>query len=178
MSLRLSAARLPQTTRGSMKITIYTTGGSIDKAYSTQESSFVVAKPQIASILDEGNVTIEWEVHSICKKDSLELTDSDREAIVEQVRRDPHRYIIVTHGTDTMVETARALSSISGKVIVLTGSMQPAAFRCSDAAFNAGGAIIAVQTLPEGVYLVMNGQVFDPESASKNLKLDRFESPE
>jgi L-asparaginase len=161
-----------------MKIKIYTTGGSIDKAYSTQESRFVVAEPQIASILDEGNLTIDWDVHSICKMDSLELTDSDREAVVEQVRRDAHRHIIVTHGTDTMIETARALCSVSGKVIVLTGAMQPAAFRRSDAAFNVGGAIIAVQTLPEGVYLVMNGQVFDPESASKNLALGRFENPE
>ena len=161
-----------------MKIKIYTTGGSIDKAYSTQESRFVVSQPQVASILDEANVTIEWEVHSILKKDSLELTNSDREAIVEQVRQDQHRHVILTHGTDTMIETARALSSIAGKVIVLTGSMQPAAFRRSDAAFNVGGAIIAVQTLPEGVYLVMNGQIFAPDRASKNLILDRFEGPE
>ena len=161
-----------------MKISIYTTGGSIDKAYSTQESRFVVAEPQIADILHEANVAMEWEVHSILKKDSLELNDRDREAIVEHVRRDPNRHIVLTHGTDSMIDTAKALSSIPGKVIVLTGSIQPAAFRRSDAAFNVGGAIIAVQSLPEGVYLVMNGQVFDPEKASKNLTLDRFESPE
>ncbi|NIV28084.1 MAG: asparaginase [Anaerolineae bacterium] len=159
-----------------MKIKIFTTGGSIDKAYSTQESRLVVAGPQVANILDEANVTIEWEVQSILKKDSLELTDGDREMIVEQVRQDPHRHIILTHGTDTMIETAQALSSITGKVIVLTGSMQPAAFQRSDAAFNVGGAIIAVQTLPEGIYLVMNGQVFDPDRASKNLVQNRFES--
>ena len=161
-----------------MKIKIYTTGGSIDKAYSTQESAFVIGEPQIASILDEANVTIEWEVCSVLKKDSLELTDDDRQLIVEQVKRDPHRHIILTHGTDTMIETARALSSVPGKVIVLTGAMQPAAFKRTDASFNVGGAIIAVQTLPEGIYLVMNGQVFDPFSASKNLVLDRFEGSE
>lgn len=161
-----------------MKIKIYTTGGSIDKVYSTQESAFVVGEPQISSIMDEANVAIEWEVHSVLKKDSLELTDGDRRAIVEQVRQDPHRHIILTHGTDTIIETAKALSSISGKVIVLTGAMQPAAFKHTDAPFNVGGAIIAVQTLSEGVHLVMNGQVFDPSKTSKNLVRDRFEGSE
>lgn len=161
-----------------MKVKIYTTGGSIDKTYSTQESALVIGEPQIASILDEANVTIEWEVCSILKKDSLELTDEDRQGIVEQIRKDPHRYIILTHGTDTMVDTAKALSSIPGKVIVLTGAMQPAAFKRTDASFNVGGAIIAVQSLPEGIYLVMNGQIFDPFRARKNLALDRFEESE
>ena len=161
-----------------MKVKIYTTGGSIDKTYSTQESRFAVGEPQVASILEEANVTIEWEVLSILRKDSLKLTADDRRAIVEQVRQDPHHHIILTHGTDTMIDTAKALACIPGKVIVLTGAMQPAAFRRTDAPFNVGGAVIAVQTLPEGVYLVMNGQVFDPEESSKNLALDRFESPE
>ena len=161
-----------------MKIKIYATGGSIDKVYSTQESRFVVSEPQITCIFDEANVTIEWELESILKKDSLEITDSDRQAIVERVRRDPHRHIILTHGTDTLIETARALSAIPGKVIVLTGAMQPAAFKQSDAPFNVGGAIIAVQTMPEGVYVVMNGQVFDPNKSHKNLTLDRFEALE
>ena len=159
------------------KIKIYATGGSIDKAYSTQESRFVVGEPQVAGILEEANVTIEWKVHSILKKDSLEISDSDRRAIVEQVRRDPDCHIILTHGTDTMIDTARALAAVPGKVIVLTGAMQPAAFRRTDAPFNVGGAIIAVQTLPEGVYIVMNGRVFDPTRANKNLPLDRFEGP-
>jgi L-asparaginase len=158
-----------------MRIKIYTTGGSIDKTYSTQESAFVIGEPQIATILDEANVTVEWEVCSILKKDSLELTDEDRQLILEQIERDPHRHIILTHGTDTMVETARALASVTGKVIVLTGAMQPAAFKRTDACFNVGGAVIAVQTLPEGVHVIMNGQVFDPSSASKNLALHRFE---
>ena len=161
-----------------MKIKIYTTGGSIDKTYSTQESAFVIGEPQITGILDEANVTIEWEVCSVLKKDSLELTDDDRQLIVEQVKRDPHQHIILTHGTDTMIETATALSSVPGKVIVLTGAMQPAAFKRTDAPFNAGGAIIAVQNLPEGIYLVMNGQVFEPFRATKNLVLDRFEGSE
>lgn len=158
-----------------MRIKIYTTGGSIDKTYSTQASAFVVGEPQIANILDEANVTVEWEVCSILKKDSLDLTDDDRQLILEQIEHDPHRRIILTHGTDAMIETARSLSAVRGKVIVLTGAMQPAAFKRTDACFNVGGAIIAVQTLPEGIHLVMNGQVFDPINASKNLALDRFE---
>ena len=161
-----------------MKIKIYATGGSIDKIYSTQKSTFVIAEPQIASILDEANITFEWEICSILKKDSLELTDADRQVIVDQIRRDPHRHIVLTHGTDTMVETAEALSSIPDKVIVLTGAMQPAGSKRTDAPFNVGGAVIAVQTLPEGVHLVMNGQVFDPSKARKNLALDRFQEPE
>ena len=158
-------------------IKIYATGGSIDKAYSTQESRLVVGEPQVSGILEEANVTLEWELHSILKKDSLEISDSDRRTIVEQVGQDPHHHIILTHGTDTIIDTARALAAVPGKVIVLTGAMQPAAFRRTDAPFNVGGAIIAAQTLPEGVYIVMNGRVFDPTRASKNLPMDRFEGP-
>jgi L-asparaginase len=156
-------------------IKIYTTGGSIDKAYSTQESSFVVGEPQIGSILRQANVALEYEVESLLKKDSLEITDHDRQKIADRIAADPHRQIVITHGTDTMVETALRLTSVGGKVIVLTGAMQPAAFKESDAAFNVGCAILAVQTLPEGVYVVMNGRVFDPHHAQKNLDLDRFE---
>jgi L-asparaginase len=158
-----------------MRIQIYTTGGSIDKNYSTATSTFVVGEPQVADILHQANVSFEYNVDSLFRKDSLEITAGDRQAIVEKIRADPHRRIIVTHGTDTMIETARALAAIPGKVIVLTGAMQPAAFKESDAAFNIGCAAIAVQTLPEGVYVVMNGQVFDPSRARKNAAEDRFE---
>ena len=156
-------------------IKIFTTGGSIDKGYSTVESDFVVAEPQIASILQEANVALEYEVEPLLRKDSLEITDHDRQLIAARVAADPGRRIIITHGTDTIVETALWLVAIRGKVIVLTGAMQPAAFRRTDAAFNVGCAILAVQTLPDGVYVVMNGRVFDPRRARKNLELDRFE---
>ena len=156
-------------------IKIYTTGGSIDKDYSTAESDFVVGEPQIASILQEANVVLEYEVEPLLRKDSLEITDHDRQLIAARVAADPGRRIIITHGTDTIVETALWLVAIRGKVIVLTGAMQPAAFRRTDAAFNVGCAILAVQTLPDGVYVVMNGRVFDPRRARKNLELDRFE---
>lgn len=156
-------------------VKIFTTGGSIDKRYSTQESAFVVGEPQSESILQEANVNLEYEVEVLLRKDSLEITDEDRRMIVEQVASDPHRHIVITHGTDTMILTAKALSQVPDKVIVLTGAMQPAAFKRTDAAFNVGGAVIAAQTLPPGVYIVMNGRVFDPHRARKNMALDQFE---
>lgn len=157
-----------------MKIKIYTTGGSIDKHYSTRESDFVVGPPQIERILREANVTVDYEVESLLRKDSLDITADDRQTIVERVQATSHRLIVITHGTDTMVDTARALLPISGKVIVLTGAMQPAAFKETDAAFNVGAAIAAVQLLPPGVHVVMNGRVFDPRTSTKDLELERF----
>jgi len=158
-----------------MKIKIFTTGGSLDKFYSTLESDFIVGEPQAATILRDANVTLEFEVESLLKKDSLQITDDDRAIILERVSRDPNRLIVLTHGTDTMIDTAKLLTQIRGKTIVLTGAMQPAAFKTTDAYFNLGGAIIAVQTLPEGVYLVMNGKVFDPNRSIKNVGKNRFE---
>lgn len=157
-----------------MHIKILTVGGSIDKVYSTSQSDFVVGLPQIERILREGNVTIDFDVEPLLRKDSLDMTPDDRETIVERVRATPHRHIVITHGTDTMIDTALALMPISGKVIVLTGAMQPAAFRDTDAAFNVGCAVAAVQVLPEGVYLVMNGRIFDPETSRKDVARDRF----
>lgn len=157
-----------------MQIKIFTTGGSIDKHYATQESEFLVGPPQIERVLREGNVTFEYEIESLLRKDSLDITVDDRQWIVERVRTTPHRLVVITHGTDSMVDTARALTPISGKVIVLTGAMQPAAFRETDAPFNVGCAIAAVQVLPEGVYVVMNGRILDPHAVRKDVARDRF----
>ncbi|MEW6716721.1 MAG: asparaginase domain-containing protein [Chloroflexota bacterium] len=158
-----------------MAIKIFTTGGSIDKYYSTQHSTFLVGEPQIGAILQEAGVTVAYEIEPLFRKDSLELTDSDRELILSKVKADPHPRIIITHGTDTLVQTAQTLSQVKGKVIVLMGAMQPAAFKRSDAAFNVGCALSAVQTLPEGVYVVMNGRVFSWDHVTKNPTCDRFE---
>ncbi len=158
-----------------MKVKIFTTGGSIDKYYSTRESSFIVGEPQVEAVLREANLVIDYEVEPLFQKDSLEITDQDRQMIYDKVKGDSHHRILITHGTDTMAATARQLAQIPGKVIVLTGAMQPAAFKYSDAAFNLGCAFLAVQVLAEGVYLVMNGRVFDPQKTVKNLALDRFE---
>jgi L-asparaginase len=158
-----------------MTLKIFTTGGSIDKIYSTKSSDFVVADPQIDDILRDANVSVAHEIVSLMKKDSLEITPADRQLIVEAVTAAPQQRIIITHGTDSMIDTANALTGIPDKVIVLTGAMQPAAFKHTDAAFNIGCAVTAVQTLPDGVYIVMNGKIFDPINSRKNIDRNRFE---
>ena len=158
-----------------MKIKIFTTGGTIDKMYFDQKSEYQVGDPQARGVLEKANVVVEYEVESILKKDSLDLTDSDRELIKNKVVSAPFDKIIVTHGTDTMIETAGELESVSGKTIVMTGSMYPAQFKESDAVFNLGAAITAVQILEPGVYIAMNGRIFTPRSARKNVELNRFE---
>ncbi len=157
------------------KIKFLTTGGTIDKVYFDAKSEFQVGPPQVTELLQHANITFAYEVESILRKDSLEMTDADRALIRERVLADPAEHIIVTHGTDTMILTARALTGIAGKTIVLTGSMQPARLRVTDAAFNLGTAVSAVQTLPPGVYLVMNGQIFNPDASRKNVGEHRFE---
>jgi L-asparaginase len=158
-----------------IQVKIFTTGGSIDKIYSTQSSQFEVGAPQAQMILDQANLGVEFEIEMLLAKDSLEISDEERELIARRVREEACRHILITHGTDTMVNTALALTDIPGKVIVLTGAMQPAAFKHSDAAFNLGFALAALQLLPDGVYIAMNGKVFDPLRARKNLRLDKFE---
>jgi len=126
-------------------------------------------------ILKEAHATFEFEVESILRKDSLDLTDEDRGLIQRKIEGEACERIVVTHGTDTMIQTAKALQGVAGKTIVLTGSMQPARFKSTDAAFNVGVAIGAVQVLPPGVYIAMNGQIFDPAKARKNVADSRFE---
>ncbi|AKH19951.1 asparaginase domain-containing protein [Sedimenticola thiotaurini] len=159
-----------------MKIKIYTTGGTIDKIYFDQKSEFQVGEPQIVELLREANITFDYELESLMRKDSLDMDDADRALIAERIRQDPDSRILLTHGTDTMVETARALLGIEGKTIVLVGSMQPARLRYSDAVFNIGYAIATVQMMPPGIYVAMNGQVFDPLHARKNVAAHRFEA--
>ena len=157
-----------------MRIKIFTTGGSLDKRYSTRESAFLVGNPQVAGILEAANVTVQYEIEPLLRKDSLEITEEDRELIFQKVKEEPCHHVLITHGTDTMTTTGRRLSEIPGKTIVLTGAMQPAAFKDSDAPFNVGFALAALQTMPPGVYLAMNGKIFDPRHASKNMEEDRF----
>lgn len=159
-----------------MTIHLITTGGSIDKTYSPLTSSFVVADPQAPNLLREAGLSEEVVHEEVCRKDSLDLSPEDRAAVVEAVRRSPHRKILLTHGTDTAAETASALKGVPGKVIVLTGAMKPAAFRDSDAAFNLGFAVAALETLPSGAYLAFHGRIFDPEHVAKTPSKDRFES--
>lgn len=158
-----------------MAIKIFTTGGTIDKIYFDAKSVFQVGDPHIGEVLEEANVGFSYSVESILKKDSLDMTDADRSHIRECIENDGHARILLTHGTDTMVATALALVGIKAKTIVLTGSMQPAKLRVSDAVFNIGYAVAATQLLEPGVYIAMNGIVFDPQTTNKNVDANRFE---
>jgi len=158
-----------------MKIKFFAVGGTIDKVYFDQKSTYKVGEPGVYEILNEANVTFEYECESIMHKDSLDMTKKDRQLVYNRIKGDENRYIIVTHGTDTMVETAKVLRKIKDKVIVLTGSMQPARFKASDAEFNIGTAVAAVQVMPDGVYIAMNGRIFEPEKVVKNWEQNRFE---
>ena len=159
-----------------MNLKIITTGGTIDKIYFDAKSEFQVGDPQIGEVLKEANISIEYEITPLLRKDSLDLNDDDRQRIYEAVNASTQRRIVVTHGTDTMVETAKVLKKAKGKVVVLTGAMQPAKFRFTDAVYNIASAITAVQLLPEGVYIAMNGRIFDPDRTVKNAALNRFEA--
>lgn len=150
----------------------------MDKGYSTRESAFLVVEPQVTGILRSANVTIQYEIESLFRKDSLDITDEDRDLIFRKVKGDPCTHVLITHGTDTMAATGRILAKIQGKTIVLTGAMQPAAFKDSDAPFNVGFALAALHTLPHGVYLAMNGRIFDPHHVRKNAERDQFEAEE
>ena len=159
-----------------MTVRIFTTGGTIDKVYFDAKSTYQVGEPQIGELLAEANVGEPFAVTSLLRKDSLELDDTDRALIAQQVAAAEEARVLITHGTDTMVETARALLDVTGKTVVLVGAMQPARLRVSDAFFNIGFAFAAVQLLPPGVYVTMNGRVFDPRTARKNVAAHRFES--
>ena len=158
-----------------MQLRIFTTGGTIDKVYFDAKSEYEVGEPVIGRILHDAGVGFDFEVTEILKKDSLDINADDRARIRTAVAADPADRVLLTHGTDTMPETARALMGIEGKTIVLTGSLSPARFQNSDAVFDIGCAIGAVQSLPPGVYVAMNGRVFAADKVRKNREANRFE---
>lgn len=157
-------------------ISIISVGGTIDKIYFDAKSEYEVGPPNVEKVLAELNLSITYQVTSLMRKDSLDLTDADRSLIAAAVARDSCPRILITHGTDTMVETARALKDIAGKTIVLTGALEPALFKTSDAVFNIGCAIGALQALAPGVYIAMNGRIFPGDQVRKNLTLNKFEA--
>lgn len=158
-----------------MFIRFLTTGGTIDKIYFDAKSRFEVGDSQVRYILTEGLVGFEYDVVSLFQKDSLELTDEDRATLRRYIVEDDARSYVVTHGTDTMVETARVLEGIPGRSIVLTGALSPARFRSTDAVFNVGMAVAAVQVVAPGVYIAMNGEIFASGQVRKNPEQNRFE---
>ena len=158
-----------------MRIAIFTTGGTIDKVYFDAKSEFHVGDSEIPEFLRVASVVLPTQIESLLRKDSLDVDDADRAMIRGRVADESAKRILITHGTDTMVETARVLAGIPDKTIVLTGAMQPSRQRVSDAVFNVGFALAAVQLLPPGVYLAMHGEILDPEKAKKNRAAGRFE---
>ena len=160
----------------SMFIRFITTGGTIDKIYFDALSQFEVGESQVEHILKEGLVQFDYEIVSLLQKDSLEITDDDRAELRSYVENDDASLYVITHGTDTMAETAEALQCLDDKTIVLTGALTPARFRTTDAIFNVGMAVAAVQVSPPGVYIAMSGQVFAAGEVRKNRAENRFES--
>lgn len=158
-----------------MFIRFITTGGTIDKIYFDATSQYEVGESNVEHILGDGLVNFDYDIVPMFQKDSLEFTDENRQAMKEFIESDDASLYVITHGTDTMVETAAKLSSISRKTIILTGSLSPARFKTTDAIFNIGMAVAAVQSVEPGVYLVMNGQVFAEGEVIKNRAANRFE---
>ena len=158
-----------------MQIRFVTTGGTIDKIYFDELSQFEVGESQIEHILAEGLVQFSYDIVPFMQKDSLDITAEDRQALRDYIAGDDARRYVVTHGTDTMSQTAEALADIPDKTIVLTGALTPARFRTTDAVFNVGMAVAAVQTAAPGVYIAMSGQIFEAGKVRKNRSENRFE---
>lgn len=156
-------------------VSIITTGGTIDKIYFDALSHYEVGTPVVTGILAEAGVGVPYTVNELMQKDSLELTEADRAEIRKAAEGAWTDQVLITHGTDTMVDTAQALEGIDGKTIVLTGALKPARFRDTDAQFNVAAAFVAAQILPAGVWIVMNGRVFDSRHVRKNREANRFE---
>jgi L-asparaginase len=157
------------------KLLIITTGGTIDKIYFDDMSDYQIGEPLTGQILDHLQVGFEFEVNALMRKDSLHITDVDRLGIHAAITASETSHVLITHGTDSMVKTALVLGDIPGKTMVLTGALNPARFRDSDAIFNIGCAVGAVQNLPNGAWIAMNGRIWDPKEVQKNRGKNRFE---
>ena len=155
---------------------ILTTGGTIDKVYFDKKSNYEVGDPFVEELLHKMNVNISFKVKSLMKIDSLDMTDIHREEILNYIKNSNANNFLITHGTDSIVETAIYLKKISDKTIVLTCSLKPAIFIDNDAIFNVGSALTSAQILKNGVYIVINGQVFNPDNVRKNLEKNIFET--
>mgnify|MGYP001116857010 CR=1 FL=1 len=160
-------------------IRLFITGGTFDKEYDEINGRLFFEDTHLPQMLELGRCRVDVRVRTLMMVDSLEMTDADRDLIAHNCSDAPERLIVITHGTDTMVETARTLAArVQGKTIVLTGAMVPFAFGSSDGLFNLGGAITAVQVLPSGVYVTMNGRVFSWDRVRKNRSTGVFEEVE
>jgi len=160
-------------------IRIFVTGGTFDKEYNEVAGTLTFKDTHLPEMLRLGRSRVEVSIRTLMMVDSLDMADADRALIVEQCRLAKESRILITHGTDTMVETARALAAgipaASGKTLVLTGAMVPYAFGSSDGLFNLGSALSFVQVLPPGVYVAMNGRCFQSDRVRKNRETGVFE---
>jgi len=159
-----------------MSIRIFVTGGTFDKEYNEITGQLYFKDTHIKEMLELGRARVDLEIRTLMMIDSTEMTDTDRELIALNCQRAEVSQIIVTHGTDTMVETAKVIAEkVKDKTIVLTGAMIPYKFGSSDGLFNLGAAIAFVQTLPKGVYIAMNGRYFNWDNCRKNKQFGIFE---
>jgi L-asparaginase len=154
---------------------VLTTGGTLDKVYFDAKSHYQVGEAVIISVLKSMNLSMSITFQEICKKDSLEINEEDRTRLRQAILASSAEHVLITHGTDTMVDTAAALENITNKIIVITGAMQPAAFKETDAIFNIGTAMGALACSTPGIYIAMSGQVFTADSVFKNYETRRFE---
>jgi L-asparaginase len=160
-----------------MSVRILVTGGTFDKEYDELRGTLHFRVTHLPEMLRLGRCRLEVEIETLMMIDSLEMTDADRARIVEACLAAPERRIVVTHGTDTMVETARAIAAlVPDRTVVLTGAMIPYAFGSSDGLFNLGSALSLVQALPAGVYVAMNGRFFPWHNVRKNREAGVFEA--
>ena len=156
-------------------ILVLTTGGTIDKNYFDALSEYRIVDSGIPALLGEARVALPFRVVELMRKDSLELTEADRALIAAAAREAPEQRIVITHGTDTMTDTAKVLAAaVPGKTMVLTGALSPARFAETDAPFNLGMAFAAAQTCPPGVWIAMSGQVFDGLKVRKDREAGKF----
>lgn len=155
-------------------ILVLTTGGTIDKAYFDALSEYQIVESGIPALIAQARVALPVRVMELMRKDSLELTEADRALIAAAVREAPESRVVITHGTDTMTETAKALADIAGKTVVLTGALSPARFAETDASFNLGMAFATAQVAPPGVWIAMSGQVFDGLKVRKDRAAGKF----
>jgi L-asparaginase len=160
-------------------IRLFVTGGTFDKEYDEIRGTLYFSDTHLPDMLQLGRCRLDVEVRTLMMIDSLEMTDADRELIAHNCNEVAERCIVITHGTDTMVDTARVLAAnVKDKTIVLTGAMIPIAFGSSDGLFNLGGAIAAVQALAPGVWVTMNGRIFPWNNVRKNWSVGVFEALE
>lgn len=160
-----------------MHIRLFVTGGTFDKEYSEVDAVLAFRDTHVPRMLELGRCRVDVAVEKLLLKDSLDLTDADRATIAAACATCDETRIVITHGTDTMVETARAIAArVTGRTVVLTGAMIPFAFGSSDGLFNLGSALSFAQALPPGVYIAMNGRYFTYDNVRKNRELGVFEA--